>query len=117
MGPDKGHKNDQRNGVLCHKERLRELEFSLNKRKLPGEFIVAFQYLKGVFKKDEDKPYSRACSNRMRGDSFKLKKGRCRLDTRKIFFTMRMVKHRHKLPRDVEMSHPWEHSRSGGMDL
>lgn len=35
---------------------------------------MAFQYLKGAFEKDEDKLYSRACSNGTRGDSFKLKK-------------------------------------------
>jgi len=30
---------------------------------------------------------------------FKLKKGRFRLDRRKKFFKMRVVKHRHRLPR------------------
>jgi len=55
---------------------------------------VAFQYVKGSYKKDGDKLFSRACCDRTR-------RGRFRLNTRKKFFTMRVAKHWPRLPREV----------------
>jgi len=60
--------------------------FSQEKRRLQEDLIAACQYLKGAYKKDEDKIFSRACSDRTRGNDIKLKEGRFRLNIRKIFF-------------------------------
>jgi len=54
---------------------------------------VAFQYLKGAYRKDGHRLFSRACCKRTRGNGFKLKAGRFRLDISKKFFAVRVVKH------------------------
>jgi len=47
---------------------------------------VAFQYLKGAYRKDGEGLFTRECSHRTRGNGFKLKKGGFRLDIRQIFY-------------------------------
>jgi len=66
-------------------DRLRELAvFSLEKRRLQEDLAAAFQCLKGSYKKHVDRVFSRMCSDRTRGNGFKLKEGT--LDVRKKFF-------------------------------
>ncbi|KAK4817287.1 hypothetical protein QYF61_007845 [Mycteria americana] len=60
-------------------ERLRELGlFSLEKRRLRGDLMALYNCLKG------------GC-----------REGRFRLDIREFFFTERVIKHWHRLPREV----------------
>jgi len=65
------------------------------------DLLAAFQYLKGPYKKAREGLLTRAWSDGTRGNGFKLKEGKFRLATRKKFFTLRVVMHWHRLPREA----------------
>ncbi|GAB0209187.1 mitochondrial enolase superfamily member 1 [Grus japonensis] len=60
-------------GSLPYEERLRESGlFSLEKRRLRGDLITMFQYLKGGYKEDGDSPFTRSHMEKMKGNGCKL---------------------------------------------
>lgn len=67
--------------------------FILEKRSLWGHLIVVFQYVKRAYKRAAEGFLIRTCSDRTRGNGFKLKESRFLLDILKEFITVRAMKH------------------------
>ena len=60
-------------------DRLRELAlFSLKKRRVQKDIFMAFQYLKGDYKQEENQPFTHVDSDRTSRNGFKLKVRRFR---------------------------------------
>ena len=85
---------------LPFKDRVKELGlFSLEKAL--RDIIVAFQYLKGTYRKAGEGLHLRAYNSRTRGNGFKVEEGSFRLGIRKKLFTVRVARHWNRLPSEV----------------
>ena len=95
MGPEEDTEMIRGLEQLSYEERLRELGLcSLEKRRLWGDLIVAFQYLKGAYKQEGERLFMRVDGDRTRGNGTGT-----------------------GCPRRLWMPHPCRHSRPGWMWL
>ena len=83
-------------------ERLSDLGlFSLEKRRLRGDLINVYKYLRCRRQRDEARLFSVVCGDRKRGNGHKLEQRKFCTNAHKNFFAVRVTEHWNRLPREA----------------
>lgn len=87
---------------IPYEERLKRLNlFSMKRRRMRGDLIEAFRLLKGFSMPGEQPLLHLKVSRDLRGNGMKLRKEHVSSSQRANFFSVRVVNHWNKLPRDI----------------
>ena len=87
---------------LPHEERLRDLGLSsLEERRLRGDLINVYKYLKCERQRDLANLFSVVCGDRTRGNGHRKECRKFHTNMGKNFFTVRVTEHWDRLPREV----------------
>ena len=87
---------------LPYEERLRDLGlFSLEKRRLRGDLVNVYKYLRCGRQRDLANLFPVVCGDRTRGNGHKMEHRKFRANMRKNFFMVRVTECCNRLPREV----------------
>ena len=101
--PEEGNEDDRGSGnKALWGESERTGHVSLEKRRLWGDMIALFKYLKGCHTEEGQDFFSILPEGRIRNNGLKLQEASFHLDIRKTFLTVRAVQQWNQLPRELE---------------
>ena len=86
---------------LSYEERLSDLGLFSLERRLRGDLINVYKYIRCRRQRDEARLFSVVCGDRKRGNGHKLEQRKFCTNAHKNFFAVRVTEHWNRLPREA----------------